>query len=475
MTAMLPPRRHTLVVLLTALLIGGCSGTTSTTPSPQTTAAARSCGQSFENAAAPAGYVRVGALGLHPAPAGAATELSRFVTVRFAGGALSPQAQAVLTRLGAQTIGPPNPHGAQAFILRPGVDPLRAADALRGVPGVLAAGPVAYRYPLGVPQFPDDPLFNKLNQWDMFAINMPAAWGISEGSPSVRIAVIDTGYDTHNPDLAGKVDDAVVFDLGTGQPDEACTVQDNDGHGTDVSGLAAADTNNLTDVSGVGWNVHLLEARVFPYGNNTAASTIDIAAAIDWAVQHGAKVINLSLGSGTPDPVYEEPAVAAALKAGVTVVAAAGNDGQDLIDYPAADPGVIAVGASAICGDTPNTPGTGAECVASYSNYGPQLALVAPGGNGQKNCTTQSCVDYLQWIENLDSTTGPFREQVGLFAGTSQATPHVSGAAALLLSVDPALTPAQVRSTLMSTADNIGSPHQGAGRLDVDRALAAVP
>lgn len=369
-----------------------------------------------------------------------------------------------------------NPQGAVGYAIPASADPERAASSLSGLPGVVAAGPVVMRHLLTTP---NDTLFNNVNQWDMYAIGMPAAWGINTGLTSIEIAVIDTGYDTANPDLAGKVDSSVVYDKGDGTVDGSASIEDKDGHGSDVSGIAAADTNNSTDVAGVGWNTHLLEARVFPNPpNNQGANSEDIAAAINWAVAHGAKVINLSLGSSQPDPTFEEPAVAAAIAAGVVVVAASGNDGSNTIDYPAHDPGVIAVGASAYCDSTANTPGSGFEYVASYSNYGSQLSVVAPGGdpdNAQTKCTTQSCIDFLQWIENLDSTKGPFTEAVGLFAGTSQATPHVTGAVALMWAKDPALTPAQALSIIKTSADSISDPHQGSGRLDALNALQQTP
>ena len=352
------------------------------------------------------------------------------------------------------------------------MDPRSAAAAMQNLPGVIAAGPVLYRH---LDAIPDDPDF--VNQWDMNVTQMPAAWNLTTGSSSIRVAIIDTGYDTTNPDLAGKVDLSVVYDKGDGTVDTGAPIEDKDGHGSDVSGIAAADTNNTKDVAGTGWAVHLIEARVFPQPAGPGASSRDIAAAIDWARLHGAKVINLSLGSAGPDNVYEEPAVVNALSAGIVVVAAAGNDGTSTIDYPAADPGVLAVGASAFCDTVPNVL-AGSEYVAAYSNYGPQLTLVAPGGDptkAQLQCKTTACIDYLQWIENLDSLQGPFTEEVGLFAGTSMASPHVAGAAALLLSVTPSLKPCQVFEMIKSTADPIGDPHQGAGRLNVLNALNAPP
>jgi serine protease len=424
-------------------------------------------------------------MGMHfPVPA-AQSMAPGVVAVRFQNNRFSSAAAAALSRSGARQMTMMNPEGAVTFSLPPGKDPQAVAASLRGLAGVAAAGPIFYRHALVTP---NDPQFSDMagspTQWDMFVIGMPNAWRYTEGSSSVRIAVIDTGYDLNNSDLAGKVPSggAIVYDKGNGLPDTGASIEDCDGHGTDVSGIAAADTNNSYLVAGVGWNTELLEARVFPYGKSSGASTVDIAAAIDWAVANGAKVINLSLGSSQPDNTYEEPAVAKAISDGVVVVAAAGNEAASTLDYPAADPGVIAVGASGNCGDTQNVPGTGHECVASYSNYDSSNSsgwgVVAPGGNpsaAQQKCTTQACIDYLQWIENLDSLKGPFAETLGLFAGTSQATPHVSGAVALMFAKAQAdgksLSPSEALSIIKSSADNIGDPHQGAGRLDVYNAL----
>lgn len=460
-----------------ALSLGACGGggNSATPPAPAATnSKSLSCSHTFSAARLPATFTRAGSFGLHPLTNESETIASDRVAVRFAGNRISPQASTALAKLEARQVSEMNPQGAASFLIPAMTDPRAAADVLRGVAGVVAAGPVIYRHLLDVT--PNDPLFSSINQWDLYMMQMPAAWGVTEGLASVRIAVIDTGYDTGNPDLVGKVDASAVFDLGTGKQHTGASIEDTDGHGSDVSGIAAADTNNAIDVAGTGWNVHLLEARVFPPGSG-GASTQDIAGAINWAVANGAKVINMSLGSGTPDTTFEEPAVANAISKGVVVVAAAGNDGLNTIDFPAADPNVIAVGASAFCDSTKNV-SSGYEYVAGYSNYGPGLALVAPGGDpdrAQTKCTTQTCIDFLQWIENLDSLQGPFKEQVGLFAGTSQASPHVAGAVALMVSKDATLTPAQALSFLKSSADNIGDPHMGAGRLNVLKALNLTP
>jgi subtilisin family serine protease len=427
------------------------------------------------------------------------------VGVRFSARDASSLAAAV-RRVGGTGSTAMSIDGAATISLPAGVDPARAAAALRSMPGVVASNPIALRYPMSGEVIPTDPLFGTLPydvtnpgvnnpsiQWDMYIIKMPQAWSLATGfgSSSVKIAIIDTGYDTTNADLTPgtKVAAHVVFDKGTGLPDGAASVQDHDGHGTDVSGIAAADTNNATDVAGTAGNTTLLEARVFPTpsaGNpNPGANTEDVGAAIRWAVTNGANVISMSLGSSVPDDTFEEPAVAFAIAQGVTVVAAAGNETQASLDYPAADPGVIAVGASALCDQAAARDyGTSYEYVASYSNWVPNPAaseyyVVAPGGDpssSQGACGALSCIDFLQWVTNLYSNTAFTNAgEVILIAGTSQATPHVAGLAALMLAKDPTLTPAQIGQIISTSTDNIADNKQGHGRVDALTALSDTP
>ncbi|MDP9017446.1 MAG: S8 family serine peptidase, partial [Candidatus Eremiobacteraeota bacterium] len=253
-------------------------------------------------------------------------------------------------------------------------------------------------------------------------------------------------------------------------------VQDQDGHGTNVAGIATAIGNDAAGFAGVAWNVKLQVYRIFANGN---ACTTDEAKAIYDAVAKGANVINLSLGSaqsGGPDQA-ERDAITFAIAHNVLVVAASGNErtqGNEVLDFPAEYPGVLSVGASALNDNNSGSPAGAKEYVASYSNSGPGLGLVAPGGDPSGTSDT----DVLHWISNLYSTTGnpPCSKPADcyvLIAGTSQATPHVTGAAALLLSINPALSPAQLSQILESTADDIGDVNQGHGRLNVYRALAA--
>jgi len=412
------------------------------------------------------------------------------------------------------------------------VSPAQAAGVvaqLQARPDVEAVYPAHYRRLLALrPQdaamSANDTFMDPYDQWDMFHIGMPAAWGITEGSAAAPIAIIDTGYDTHNQDLASKVIHEAVFYSGTGKmvidntnPDDPANIEDTDGHGTNVSGIAAAITNNGLGFAGVGWNTPLLEYKIFPDTDvngvscitstdpSCGASTTDEAQAIAAAVQSGAKVINLSLGGSAGQPVdpTEYAAVEQAISQGVVVVAAAGNDTSSTgISYPGGYRGVISVGASAIHGDNCTAgippacdPSSGTEGLAAYSNYGPtadaltnaitvnQPTLVAPGGDP----SGQSDNDNLHWIFNLYSTGVTLANYTcnpansggvcaSFFAGTSQATPHVAGAVALMRAIAPSLTPAQILAIFQNpnNDDNLGiGASQGAGRLDVVKALEA--
>ncbi len=345
-------------------------------------------------------------------------------------------------------------------------------------------------------------------QYDLHIICAANAWGYANtnstgrtyssalGASGVKIAVIDTGADLTHPELAGRVTYA-ESDI-NGVPDSnMADMHDNDGHGTNVAGIIGAAANNNVGFAGVAYNASLLIFRVFPDPPATGcpsgpnppaqcqANSTDVALAINHAVVQGAKVINLSLGSSSSDPA-EESAVQAAVSAGVVVVAAAGNDGHATIDFPAADPGVIAVGASSIDDSNPLSIG---EKVASYSNYSAansNWGIVAPGGDP---CCNGNDSDDLHWVENIYTSTAynsssmckpDFGSASGsndcrvLIAGTSQATPHVAGAAALLLSVGAA--PANIKTILCSTANGMPglSGQAGCGRLNVYRAMAQV-
>jgi subtilisin family serine protease len=392
------------------------------------------------------------------------------------------------------------------------VDPSRV-DAemmrLRAQAGVRAVQRAQYRYAMSVT--PNDPYYRGFGQsapyeesssspgqWDMHVIGLSSAWSsVEEGAP---IAIVDTGVDVTHPDLqGGKIVYThcyVTYPTNASQT-SGSYVTDMDGHGTNVAGIADADTNNDFGFAGAGFNAPLLAFRIFPTppsggcGGTSSAqcSTTDVdeATAIDDAVSHGARVINLSLGAAGPlsncHDSIEERAVENAIAHGVVVVAAAGNESANHLDCPAAYPGVIAVGASALEGSGTSV----SEGVASYSNWtsasGPGSGgayLVAPGGDPSGG----SDADNLHWIENIYSSTaispgtcaadaaGKAGDCRIFIAGTSQATPHVAGVVSLMLGLRPSLTPAQIATDLCASATNIGNTKQGCGRLNAAQAVA---
>lgn len=386
---------------------------------------------------------------------------------------------------------------------------------------VVDAEPLQLRYKTSSTAVtPNDTHFNNYEQWDMFKIGAPNAWGYTNGTPQtgntpspstcsiasgtdatpmpgfggVAIAVLDTGIDNNQQDLQGG---KVVYGEKVVGGVVTCGVaaaQDTDGHGTNVSGIAAADTNNALGFAGTAFNVSIQIYKIFGDGpsESISADTGDEAQAIYDAIAHGARVISLSLGGGQTSgfDAVERDAVEYAVSQNVAVVAAAGNETNTTLDFPAAYDGVISVGATSL-NDASNYKqySTAVDVMASYSNTGPRLTIVAPGGDPPacENAATPTCVGYtgidnLHWIENLYTTTpydptqacSNINDCKALFAGTSQATPHVSGAVALLLSKNPNLTVAQITSILESTADDINDPRQGHGRLDLYRAMAQV-
>ncbi|MFN2461635.1 MAG: S8 family serine peptidase [Candidatus Velthaea sp.] len=396
----------------------------------------------------------------------------------------------------AVELGTQGGYAHRALTLPAGLDATTAAATLRLNPDVVDVAPVHYRVSTAISpgDVVNDPLSDNVDQWYLYKTNVtPGAWTVTTGSPSISVAIIDTGVDETNTDFVFDVKESIVNGIkktGNG------SVQDTNGHGTNVAGLAVAQANNAINFAGVGYKTHLQAYKIFPDATAAsdcqAADTADEAAAINDAVANGASVISLSLGSpqSTGEDAAEKTAVSAAIAANVTVVAANGNefptaDGTTP-DFPAAYPGVIGVGASAVI-DNNAAPGSfssiTAETVASYSNSAPKL--VAPGGDAANGAADN---DLLHWIEGYSTTTAAFAADQctnsggvcrALFNGTSQATPQVAGTVALMMAVHGggrSLTPARVLSILQSTADvlpGIPASRQGAGRLNAGAAVSA--
>lgn len=302
---------------------------------------------------------------------------------------------------------------------------------------------------------PNDPYYKY--QWHLYnpvygGIQMEAAWQ-SLGAPGtpgqgVVVAIVDTGIAYENyrgyekaPDLAN-----TIFVSGYDFVNNDNHPNDDNGHGTHVAGTVAQSTNNGIGVAGVAFKASLMPVKVLDkYGAGTYA---DVAEGIIWATDHGAQVINLSLGGNSPADTLKD-AIAYAYTNGVTVIAAAGNDGSPNLSYPAAyDDYVIAVGATRYD-----------ETLAYYSNYGPSLDLVAPGGDINVDQNEDGYGDGV-----LQQTFGNNPKDWGywFYQGTSMAAPHISGVAALLIAKGVATTPDNVRAVLQETAEDLGA----AGRDD---------
>lgn len=302
---------------------------------------------------------------------------------------------------------------------------------------------------------PNDPDWDK--QWNLRQIHMPKAWQISKGK-GVVVAVLDTGIayeDTGEfkqvPDLKGQ-----KFAKGYDFVNDDDHANDDHGHGTHVAGTIAQATNNKEGVAGIAFEATLMPVKVLDhFGRGTSA---DIADAIRWAADHGANVINMSLGGGGYSQVMAD-AVAYARKKGVTVICAAGNSGQGRVEYPAAYPGAVAVAA------------VGPEGLkAPYSSWGKELDIAAPGGDKSKG-------EQRGILQNTIDPQNPAQSVYRFYQGTSMATPHVAGVAALLIAAG-AKTPDQVEKALFQGADRVGgkewSDQYGHGLLNAEKALQAL-
>lgn len=346
--------------------------------------------------------------------------------------------------------------GTQAVVLHvPAGQEDAAARRLRHEPGVDFAEP---SYILRLLREPNDTYYRG-RQWNLGRIGMPEAWDVAVGAGAPAVAVIDSGVDASHPDLAGKLLP------GWNAIANTADVYDAEGHGTHVAGLLAAQTDNAQGIAGVTWSGKVVPVKVSRF-DGTSQSPV-VSAAINWAVDNGARIINLSLGGPYPSEILRR-AVERARQRGVLIVAAAGNCARggdncterNQVEYPAAFPGVLAVGAT-----------TFDDQSATYSTQGRYIGIAAPGGDADATDT-----DDRRWIfgpvPRAISSSGYAR-----FVGTSQAAPHVAGVAALVWEVAPRLTADDVATLLRDTAVDLGSPGWdqafGFGRINAAAALRA--
>jgi len=285
------------------------------------------------------------------------------------------------------------------------------------------------------PIVPNDILYSRY-QWNLPSIEAERGWNVSRGSEGVVVAVVDTGVQRDHPDLRGKLVEGLNIIDRTSPP------EDDVGHGTHVAGIVAANVNNGEGVAGLSWYNRIMPIKALD--DTGAGSTYSVAEGIIWATDHGAKVINLSLGNYASAQFLHD-AIRYAYDRDVVLVAASGNDNTDRPGYPAAYPEVFAVGATNYESNR-----------ASFSNYGSYVDAAAPG-------------------ETIPSTyTG---SQYAALSGTSMASPHVAALAALIRSANPELSNRDVMAIMKRTARDLGAKGPddqfGSGQVDAARALGA--
>ncbi|MBC7541472.1 MAG: peptidase S8 [Candidatus Sericytochromatia bacterium] len=313
-----------------------------------------------------------------------------------------------------------------------------AVKDLTATKGVVTARPVHTFHIFGTPNDPDYP-----QQWGMDKVKATSAWDQLTGEQNpVTVAIIDTGIDLTHPDLSAHLVEGRDFITAADKG------RDGNGHGTHVAGIIGAVANNAQGVAGINWGARLMPVRVM--ASDGSGADVDIADGIRWAADHGAHILNLSLGGYANDPTIKK-AVEYAIGKGSLVIAAMGNDASPDPAYPAAIPGVMAVGAT-----------TKDDQVASFSNTGNWMSVSAPGQNIFSTMPTYD-------------TQIPHKKPYGSLSGTSMAAPLVAGLASLVWSKHPSWTAQQVRQRIEQSADDLGDTGRdnltGFGRINALRAL----
>lgn len=284
-------------------------------------------------------------------------------------------------------------------------------------------------------EIPNDMLFSEY-QWNLPITNTNEGWKLTKGNTDVIVAVVDTGVDLDHPDLQGRL----LPGYNVVNPEEE--PMDDVGHGTHVAGIIAANVNNREGIAGMTWNTKILPVKALD--SSGSGTTYSVAQGIVWAVDHGAKVINLSLGNYA-EAQFLHDAIKYAYDQDVVVIAATGNDNTERPGYPAAYKEVLSVSA------------TDSNLKrASFSNYGDYIDVMAPG-------------------ESIASTYPG--NQYAALSGTSMASPHVAALAALIRSINPDLKNTEVMDVIRNNVLDLGDPGRdkyfGYGQINVYAALEA--
>lgn len=361
------------------------------------------------------------------------------VIVKYKAGAAAKSKSAAADRAGLSAVlGTVAANGAQVVEV---ADAEAAAAVLNRSSTVEYAEPNLELKAFGVP---DDARFGELYGLDNANdadLDAPEGWDLLgyPGIPATTVGIVDTGIDAAHEDLSGKVVACGSVQLLTNRVREGSCKDDND-HGTHVAGTIAAKANNSVGVAGVSYNSNLAICKALnALGSGTTAG---VANCITYLAAKGVKIISMSLGGGASSTL--QTAVRNATSSGSLIIAAAGNDGDATLNYPAAYPEVVSVAAT-----------DRNDARASFSNANSDVEIAAAG------------VDVLSTKRGGGYVA---------FSGTSMATPHVAGVAALIAAKNPSWTAAQIRSKLDASVDDLGAAGRdaqfGFGRVNLVKAVS---
>lgn len=275
---------------------------------------------------------------------------------------------------------------------------------------------------------PNDKGFS--SQYYLRQINATKAWNITVGD-SLLVGILDTGVNSKHPDLTGKISG--------GRNENNKDLSDDIGHGTEVAGIIAANTNNSQGIAGISWNTKILSVRITD--ENGQARVSQVVQGLDEAYSKGVKIVQISLSTNQFSQTLKD-AIKEAKERGILIISTGGNTGIEELRFPAAFDGVIGVGAVDKTKD-----------IESYSTRGEHISLVAPGS-----------FIYTTSLSSYNETSG-----------TSFAAPQIAGAAALVWSINPELTNNEVREILLNSADDLGQDGRdneyGYGLLNIEKAV----
>ena len=336
----------------------------------------------------------------------------------------------------------PSWSGRRSLVVARAGEAGKVGAALRADPRTLLVSPDAVVKTSAWPADgdPSDTFF--ADQEDLEQVRVPQVWPTTIGDSGVVVAVLDSGVEVDHPDLAGVTVVAPRNEIWNNTD-----IADDNGHGTHVAGTIVARTDNATGIAGIAPGSSLMPIKVLDETGSGFFS--DVLDGMDWARTHGADVVNLSLG-GILEPAQValiQPTFTAARAAGLLVVAASGNSGSAIMEYPAGLHGVVSVAAV-----------DQSDLQAEFSTFNRGVDISAPG------------------VDILSTIAGDYEME----SGTSMASPHVAGVAALIWSARPSLSVAELETVLRNSAVDLGDPGRdnvyGSGRLDAEAALAeAVP